>query len=62
MTLTRTEIKEEAQDQLLYGLRVAFTSACMDGKSDEILAEMNKQFVRIEKMFGYEPSSNSRGV
>ena len=59
---SKREIKEKAQDQLIFGLRSAFALAGDDGVCQAVLDEMSKQFERVEKMFGYEPGSNPRGV
>lgn len=56
--MNRTERKQEAQDQLLHGMQVAFAR----NEDDEELREiMSKQMERVEKMFGYEPGSFTRG-
>ena len=60
--MTRKDIKEQAQDHLLFGLRTAF--ATLDGDEDlpEVREEMSKQMARIEKLFGYVPYSNGRSI
>ena len=62
--MTKTEIKQDAQDRLMDALQVAFyTLSDADGvdQSDAIAEEMNKQMARIEKLFGYTPNSWGRG-
>lgn len=64
--MTKTEIKQEAQDRLMNAVQIAFYKIAEDGEHDEneaktIADEMSKQMERIEKMFGYEPKSWNRG-
>lgn len=57
--MTKTEIKWQAQEELMYGLQIAMTNYEDD---DEVYAEMEKQFRRVEKFFGYEEGSFPLGV
>lgn len=69
--MKRTEIKEEARKELMMAAQVAFY-AVQDYRSggyiadiDErkvLMAEMDEQFKRIEKLFGYVPGSWARGI
>ena len=69
--MTKTEIKAKAREELLIATQVAF-HAVTDTRSGgyieddteraSVLAEMDNQFKRIEKMFGYVPGSWTKGV
>ena len=50
-------IKEQAQQNLLLGMQVAFEHSV----DEKMRAEMSKQMARVEKMFGFEPYSFERG-
>jgi len=52
--MSKTALKHAAQDELLYWMSNAFTAAADAGKDEEFVAEMQKQYVRVRKMFGYE--------
>ena len=57
---SKKQIKETAQDALLSALQQAFESSAAEDEA--VFAEMDKQFARIEKTFGYKPGSWTRGV
>lgn len=57
--MTRTEIKHQAQDELLHHMRSAFYAASDEGWDDELVTELKKQYQRVEKLFGYEPGSGA---
>ena len=64
--MTRTELKQEAQDRLMNALQIAFTKLADDGDEigdDYVLLqnEMFRQMGRVEKLFGYEVGSWQRG-
>lgn len=61
--MTRTELKQTAQNELVSAMQVAFNSVT-DSEEDSpaLVEEMNKQFERVEKLFGYVPGSWNRGV
>lgn len=52
--------KKAAQDWLMQGLRVAI--ARLPAHDDETRKEAEKQFRRVEKLFGYEPGSWATGA
>lgn len=55
---TKTEVKHSAQDALMSAMQIAFDR----GEDDPaIREEMDKQFQRVEKLFGYVPGSFNRG-
>jgi hypothetical protein len=55
----KTEIKQEAQKELLEAMQVAFNNI---EASSAIYEEADKQMRRVEKMFGYVEGSWGRGV
>ena len=55
--MTKTEVKQNAQDELLHYAASAFYAAADNGASEEEVAALKQQFARIEKLFGYEPGS-----
>lgn len=57
----KREMKEQAQDELIAGIRAAFSTLPEDAPED-LRAVMSDQFARVEKLFGYEPYSNGRGA
>ena len=59
--MTKTEMKRAAQSELLSRMQCAFDTTYED-KSPELLAEMDQQMRRVEKMFGYVPGSWARGA
>lgn len=59
---TRQEIKEAAQDKIMQGIQGAFSLASDEGDDEKVVKEMDKQFKRIEKMFGYDIGSWNRGA
>ena len=62
--MTKTEIKQTAQEELLSAMGVAFhrlEEAFAMEKRKEIRDEMSKQMARVEKLFGYKPNSFLRG-
>lgn len=64
--MKRKDIKIKAQDELLGGMRAAFhwveDSDLDESLLEEIKEEMSKQMARVEKLFGVDPYSTSRGV
>ena len=61
MSRSRKDIKEEAQDMLMHSVRLAFNKENPYNTTDqEVIAEMDKQMRRIEKLFGYETGSWKR--
>ena len=69
--MTRTEIKEKARCELMLATQVAFHAMTEtyggsyiedDTDRNAVIAEMDEQFKRIEKMFGYVPGSWQRGI
>ena len=58
--MTKTELKQEAQKELLSRMALAFDTVYED-KSPELLEEMDKQMRRAEKMFGWVEGSFQRG-
>lgn len=71
--MTKTEIKQMAQDELMAAMQTAFnmildtsSGSCKEDTTIEeremVMAEASKQMERIEKLFGYTPSSWNRGV
>ena len=59
--MSKRELKEQAQDELIAGLRASF-STLPDEAPQELRNAMSDQFARIERLFGYEPYSNGRGA
>lgn len=64
--MTKTEIKQEAQDELLSGMISAFyANADHSGRTPEekelIYAALDTQMKRVEKLFGITPGSSARG-
>ena len=55
---TKKDIKEEAQDELMSAMQVAFNNV----SNREVVKEMDRQFKRVEKLFGYNMGSWNRGV
>tara|TARA_Y100000817_G_scaffold296253_1_gene271652 strand:- start:37 stop:243 length:207 start_codon:yes stop_codon:yes gene_type:complete len=55
---TKKDIKEEAQDELMLAMQVAFNNV----SNREVVKEMDRQFKRVEKLFGYNMGSWNRGV
>ena len=67
--MTRTELKRKAQAEILdAAMQSTIRTAEMnlDGLNDkdmiDLIAEMDNQLKRIEKMFGYVPGSWMRGA
>ena len=58
MKRTKKEQKEIAQRELMFAMQLAFSKV---GLSDQDRSEMDKQFMRVEKLFNYEPGSWVRG-
>lgn len=52
--MSSRQLKQEAQASLMQWVVNGILAESEYGKSDEHLAEMNKQAIRIMKMFGYE--------
>jgi hypothetical protein len=61
--IDRQRIRENAQAALLSAMQVAFDRLRERGAvlTDPDMAEMDKQFRRVEKLFGYIPGSWARG-
>lgn len=62
------QITASAQDRLMSAMQTAFdhfgATVVAEGPDDDQaleLAELDKQFRRVEKLFGYVPGSYSRG-
>lgn len=68
--MTRKQLKHRAQNMLMQYGQTAFNavweySDCEDLSDDEkeiLIKELDKQFTRIEVLFGYEKGSWTRGV
>jgi len=62
--MTKTEIKHTAQDTLMSAMQTAFAGMAEENPEDieDIMEEMSKQFARVEKLFGYDTGSWSRGA
>ena len=58
-TRTKKQIKENAQNELTCAMQTAFCELLL---SEADKAEMSKQMARVEKLFGYNPYSFTRGV
>ena len=58
---TKGNIKREAQREIMYMAQLVFGNSVED-YTDEMKAEMDKQFRRMEKLFNYEPGSWARSV
>lgn len=58
---TKKDIKEEAQDELMSAMQVAFNNVSTE-TDREVVKEMDRQFKRVEKLFGYKMGSWNRGV
>jgi hypothetical protein len=56
------DTRDRAQDQLMLALQTAFTAAAEQGEPPHVLARMEREFGRVEKLFGYEPGSWHRGT
>ncbi len=59
--MTRTEQKQQAQNNLMSAMQIAFARAYDEKDSADSIAEMSRQMERVEKLFGYEPGSWARG-
>ena len=69
--MTRSEIKDKAQRHLMSAMQIAFTQVAensmgvygeySDQEGEIILAEMDEQMKRVEKLFGFKPGSWTRG-
>jgi len=60
--IKKLEIRNEAQDLLIHGMQAALSAASEDETPKAVLIEMEKQFDRVEKLFGYVAGSCGRGV
>ena len=58
-TLTKTQVKEAAQKELLCAMQVAFSGIEID---TTLWVEADKQMKRVERLFGYVAGSWNRGV
>ena len=63
--MTKTEIKQKAQDELMSAMQTAFVAylerTWRQETSEDLVAEMSRQMARVEKLFGYELGSWQRG-
>ena len=59
--ISRKEIKQQAQDNLMSAMQIAFLQAHDDHASSDLISEMSSQMERVEKLFGYDPGSWQRG-
>ena len=66
--MTRTQIKRCAQDELMGAMRAAFTHvfenvpySYSQSDAETVIAEMDVQMARTERLFGYVPGSWARG-
>ena len=65
--MARTEIKQEVQTRILIAAQAAFDKLADDYEGghqteyEEFRLIMSEQFARIEKMFGFDPYSFTRG-
>lgn len=62
MRRSKTQLKQAAQDDLLYYAASAFYAAADNAETrddPEYAAELRRQFERIEKLFGYVPGSTN---
>ena len=66
-TMTKTALKLAAQQAIVEGISTAFYTIGDDidnlrtrEENNELLAEMEKQFERVEKLFGFDPGSCAR--
>jgi len=60
--MTKTEIKHAAQSVLMSGMQAEFSRARELNEPQEVIDEMSVQWLRVQKLFGYEPGSWSEGV
>lgn len=70
-TSVKVTAKQKAQEELLFGLQVAFVRYKREGSADVVRmtphekdlvwVQMDKQMSRVEKLFGFEPRSWERG-
>ena len=58
----KTNLKHAAQDQIMTAAQVAFNYALDAGKDAEFMAELERQFQRLEKFYGYDIGSWARGA
>jgi hypothetical protein len=58
----KLDIRNAAQDELLHGMRCAMCTANDKGISEQVVIEMEKQYRRIAKIFGYDPNDLHMGV
>jgi len=49
-----------AQFELLTAMKEAFKTARKENVSQDLFDELDMQFARVEKLFGYKPSTFSR--
>lgn len=55
--MTKTQVKQRAQSVIMESAQRVFYAAENEGMNPEIIAELDKQFTRLEKLFGYVPGS-----
>ncbi len=51
----KSEIRNAAQENILYGIKIAMSQASEDDTPKEVFLEMHRQFERVAKLFGFEP-------
>lgn len=56
---TKTELKHDAQDILMAAMQAAFDNV---PEEDALYSVMSAQMARVEKLFGYDEYSFTRGV
>jgi hypothetical protein len=64
--MTKTELKQEAQDALMQSMTAAFYAIndnddMTEEQREALYAAADEQMRRVEKLFGYEPGSWLRG-
>ncbi len=60
--MTKTQIKHAAQSALMTAMQAEFTRMDELGEPQEVIDEMSVQWVRVQKLFGYEPGSWIEGI
>lgn len=64
--MTKTELKHQAQNRLMSAMQAAFDHLSDEELTDElrkaINGEMDRQMRRVERFFGYDENSWTRGV
>lgn len=60
--MANATLKITAQRNLMSAMQIAFTTERENENHPDVLAEMDKQMRRVEKLFGYEVGSWPRGT